>query len=154
VPGALLSSQAVTPRVVPTTPPVDLAVAENFERFDGFEPLDHPATQDGLTRPQIGVTGSPRPGQGTTPLAEQVYTPSELFRPVGVVGGQPLPVSDRIHRPPGAYTPGRGLTIQWRLGVGQHGPSALGAAQTVQLSEITNNPPQPGDLTSIIAGQA
>jgi len=32
------------------------------------------------------------------------------------------------------------------------GQNNQGAAQTVVLSEITNAPPVPGDLTSIIAG--
>lgn len=132
-------------------PAPDIAVAYNFERFDGFEPLEHPAAEGH----QVHIPdGGPRPGQGSTPLAEQVYTPSTLARPVGTVGGQPLPVGDRMHRVPGDFTPARAPTVQWRLGVGQNGPSALGAQQTVQLSEITNAPPVPGDITGIIAGIA
>jgi hypothetical protein len=128
-------------------------VAWNFERFDGFEPLDHPGSALGSAA--IATPSDyARPGQLATPLAEQTYTPSTLERPVGVVGGQPLPTSPRIFRPPGDYTRAKAPTIQWRIGVGQHGPSSLGAANTVQLSEITNNPPQPGDLAAIIAGQA
>jgi hypothetical protein len=123
--------------------------------------LDHPASFD----PLAGGTGgggtwygwnvpghSPRPGQSNTPAAEQVYTEGPLQGTVGVVGGQPLPVSPRIYKSGGAYTKSRTPSIQRRLGVGQHGPSELGVAQTVQLSEITNAPPQPGDLTSILAG--
>jgi len=69
---------------------------------------------------------------------------------VGTVGAQPLTVSDRIHRTAGGITRVNTPQIQWRLGVGQN--TSAGAQQTVQLSEITSNPPQPGDLTSIIAG--
>jgi hypothetical protein len=145
MPAGLLAT--IGPRVVPQSPPTDQAVAYNFERFDGFEPLDHPAGER-LVLPADG----PRPGQQATPLAEQTYTPSTLARPVGVVGGQPLPVAPCIFRPPGDYTAAKAPTVQWRLGVGQAGPSSLGVANTLQLNEITQNPPQPGDLASIVGG--
>jgi hypothetical protein len=154
----------------------DLAVAANFERFDGLGPpplasgpnpvggqaglpLDAPAASD----PSNGGTGFgadfgfnepghyPRPGQINQPLG-QVYTQGPLQGVVGTLGGQPLPVSDRIHRPEGDYTKAKAPTIQWRLGVGQKGPSELGLAQTVTQSEFTNNPPVPGELTGILAG--
>lgn len=121
--------------------------------------LDHPANFD----PTNGGTGgggaqygwnagnSPRPGQSDQPLG-QVYTEGVLQGVVGTLGGQPLPVSNRIYKGTGDYTRSRTPSVQFRTGVGQNGPSALGVAQTVQLSEITNAPPQPGDLTSILAG--
>jgi hypothetical protein len=152
VPGAVLITPAMAGQIVnpESQPPADLAVAYNFERFDGFDaPTDHAPGQ----RLVLG-TDNPRPGQQPTPRAQQTYTPSTLSGTVSTLGGQPLPVADAIHRPPGGYTPAKSPTIQWRLGVGQAGPSALGAAQTVQLGEITSNPPQPGDLASIIAGQS
>ena len=152
MPAALLP--LASPLIVGGTPQPDQGVAWNFERFSGFEPLDHPGTALGDTAIAQPDANYPRPGQHSTPLVEQTYTPSTLSRPVGVVGGQPLPTSSRIFRAPGDYTRAKAPTIQWRLGVGQNGPSSLGAANTVQLSEITNNPPQPGDLASIIAGQA
>jgi hypothetical protein len=34
------------------------------------------------------------------------------------------------------------------------GGAYQGVAQTAAMSEISNNPPQPGDLSSIIAGSA
>jgi hypothetical protein len=152
--GAVLITPGMAGMIAnPDYPQPDLAVAPNFERFDGFEPLDHPGTHD--DGQQIGLpAGGPRPGQQATPLAEQTYTPSTLSRTVSTLGGQPLPVADRIHRPEGDYTPAKAPTVQWRLGVGQNGPAALGAQQTVQLSEITNRPPEPGDITGIIAGIA
>jgi hypothetical protein len=159
--GGLLTNWSGADLVVPENPPVDLAVAPNFERFSGIEnspPLDHPATSTPTDTTGTGAAFGygwtdpgryPRPGQIDEPLG-QVYTPGALSGVVGVVGGQPLPTSPRITRPAGSYTGVIAPSVQWRLGVGQS--TAAGAQQTVALSEITNNPPQPGDLTSIIAG--
>jgi hypothetical protein len=64
-------------------------------------------------------------------------------------------VSNRIYKAPGDYTKGKfALVNQFRLGKtkGLGGQNNQGAAQTVALSEITNNPPTPGDLSAIIAG--
>jgi hypothetical protein len=139
-------------------PPVsaapDLAVAPGFERFDGLSqpPLDHPAALDPLSGGSGGggaeYGATPRPGQMNQPVG-QVYTPGPISGVVGTVGGQPLPVSPRIYKSPGDYTHSRTHSIQWRLGQGQ---AFQGVAQTVALSEITSNPPQPGDLTAILAG--
>jgi len=136
------------PSVLPATPPPDLAVAPNFERFDGLEqpPLEGPAGNQRI----VFYPGGPRPG-ASAPTPDE-YTPGPISGVVGVIGGQPLPTSDRIHRPAGAFTSATAPSIQFRKGVGQHGPSELGVAQTLALSQITNNPPQPGDLTSILAG--
>jgi hypothetical protein len=154
--GGLLLNWSGADLVVPENPPADLAVAPNFERFSGIENspvLDHPATSqpDAVGMDRVAYGSSPRPGQMNQPEG-QVYTPGPIASVVGTVGGQPLPVSPRITRPPGAYTGVIAPTVQWRLGVGQS--SAAGSEQTVTLSEITNNPPVPGDLASIIAGQA
>ena len=163
---AYLFTGAVTQLIVPGTPPADMAVAPNFERFDGLEPLDHPAAEDPDSSGAGGagsaygwdVAGhSPRPGQADQPM-NQVYTPGPLAGVVGVLGGQPLPNAhwraDTAIQRASAPTLVRAPSVQWRLGVGQRGPSELGVAQTVTQSEITNNPPQPGDLTSILAGIA
>ena len=148
--------------VSPAVPQADYAVAANFERFDGLgqPPLVHPATSEAIDTAGGGAQYGldqlgqyPRPGAVDQPIG-QVYTPGPLQGVVGTVGGQPLPVSPRIYKSAGDYSHSRWPTIQHRLGVGQHGPSALGAAQTVFQSEITSNPPVPGDLASIIAGQA
>ena len=127
-----------------TVPPeaqvVDRGVAENYEKFDGLAPLDHPSGQP-------GVEGSrSRPGGWPT---EDVYTPGPLAGLTNTLGGQPLPVADPIHRPPGHAEFVHLSYMQFRLGVGQN---YQGVAQTVALGEITSNPPQPGDLSSILAG--
>lgn len=151
---AYLGTPAVNSYIVPGSPQADLAVAPNFERFDGIDqpPLDHPGFDD----PAGGATGasygeSPRPG-GTNQPTGQVYTEGPLSGVVGVLGGQPLPTADRIHRPTGVTTLVSAPTIQFRQGAGQRGPSELGVAQTVSLGQITSNPPEPGDLQSILAG--
>ena len=145
---AYLFTSNVTDLIVPGAPQPDMAVAPNFERFDGLSqpPLDNPAGQP-------GVTGSAsRPGGWVTP---DEYTPGVISGVVGTVGGQPLPVADwqtsTAHQQQATYTPSRTPSVQFRLGDGQ---ANQGVAQTVQLSEITNNPPVPGDLTSILAGLA
>ena len=158
---AYLFTNDVTDLIVPQTPQADQAVAVNFERFDGLDghpQLDAPAAQSpedytGGWYTDDGYGPSPRPGQMAQPMG-QVYTPGPLAGVVGVLGGQPLPVGawqsndDAYDR---AYTRSKTPSIQWRLGNGQNNQ---GVAQTVALSEITSNPPQPGDLTSILAGQA
>lgn len=132
----------------PNNPQSDTAVAENFARFDGLGPLDNPAGRD---RTQY-INNGPRPGMAESPA--DTYTPGPISGVVGTVGGQPLPVSPRVWRAPGQVTQVNTPSIQKRMGVGQNGPSALGAAQTTQLSEVTNNPPVPGDISGIIAGIA
>ena len=72
----------------------------------------------------------------------------------GRLGGQPLPVADWLYRTRRGYTPSSNLVGAFQrthYGVGQ---AYQGPAQTTQLSEITNNPPVPGDLSGIIAGIA
>lgn len=154
--GALLlnaGNPAAVIAVPAESPLPDLAIAQNFERFDGLgQPaLDAPAgTEDG-NRLGEAYGESPRPGQHNQETGQE-YTPGPLQGVVGTIGGQPLPVSDwKYHH--GNYTGATAPGIQFRLGVGQRGPSELGAAQTVALGGITNNPPEPGDLSAIISGQ-
>ena len=133
--------------VVPGEAPAELAHAANFERFDGLEIPD----TAGRDQNQLGTTygATPRPGGENTPVSEQTYTAAPIRGVVGTVGGQPLPVNDWLFRGGRGYTHSETPSIQHRLGSGQ---AYQGAAQTVALSEITNNPPIPGDLSGIIAG--
>jgi hypothetical protein len=144
-PGAVVAVPAESP--LP-----DLAIASNFERFDGLgqPPLDHPAgTVDGNPLGE-SYGDTPRPGQLNQEEGQE-YTPGVLSGVVGAIGAAPLPVADwKYHH--GNYTGATAPGVQFRLGVGQRGPSELGAAQTVALGGITNNPPEPGDLSAIIAG--
>jgi hypothetical protein len=138
--------------------PADQAVAANFERFDGLTPLDNPAADDPNSGGSHGMgtpyAPTPRPGQLDQPTG-QVYTRGPLSATVGVLGGQPLPVAPwQVDGRTGVargFTPSKTPSVQWRLGDGQ---ANTGLQQTIALSEITANPPQPGDLTLILAGQA
>ena len=143
---------------IPTTVPAesqspDLAIAANFERFDGLgqPPLENPATASESS--QLGAvygTNGPRPGGLDQPTG-QTYTEGALVGVVGTIGGAPLPVQDwKYHH--GDFTAAVSPGIQFRMGVGQRGPSELGAAQTTALGGITSNPPEPGSLANIIAG--
>jgi len=138
--------------IVPVQPPADMAVAANFERFTGTNPALDNAPQN------AAVEGSPnRPGgfwkDGT------VYTRGRVGGLTNVLGaGQAaMPeggqAGDLIYRAPGKATFVNAPTIQLRMGVGQHGPSSLGLAQTVALATITNNPPAGVDLLRILSGQ-
>ena len=154
--GALLIGQGDPAAVVSvpgTSHQPDLAIGWTFERFDGIDqpPLDHPATETPLGFDYGGAASTPRPGQLNQP-AGQVYTPGPLSGVVGVIGGQPLPAFPFLDNSRHGSTRVATPTVQFRLGVGQYGPSSLAAAQTTALGGITNNPPQPGDLSSIIAG--
>lgn len=152
---AYLGTGAARTFIVPQTPPADMAVAGNFERFDGLDepPLEH-AT--GLVPFGAAYTATPRPGQTNTPPPEQVYTPGPITTLTNTLGGQPWPVGNA--RPPGAAARGHYTPAPFRLVGGpklvrgsQHNP---GLAQTVFFSEITGNPPETGDLTMILAGLA
>ena len=132
--------------VVPSEPPAELAHAAYFEAFDGLEPL--------VNNNEAGYVAGPvqSPGGGGTPVAQQGYTRGPVAGVVGRLGGQPLPVASWEYRVGRGYTDGLNLVGNFQrmhYGVGQQ---YQGAAQTVQLSEITNAPPVPGDLTGIIAG--
>lgn len=151
--------------VSPLVPQTDYAVGPDFERFDGLTiPTTNPAAGQDAEVPCAGRQGgadygldklgsNPRPGAKNQPFEDWVYTPGPIKGTVGTVQGQPLPanagVFQTVNGQRGAYTPGKSNSIQFRKGVGQ---ANQGAAQTTQLSQITDNPPVPGDLSSIIAG--
>lgn len=134
--------------VVPTEPPAEVAHATYFEAFDGLEPL----VNNDQAIFGVPYWPSPVPGRSGTPVADQVYTRGAVPGITGRLGGQPLPVANWLYRVGRGYTAGLNLAGNFQrshYGVGQN---YQGAAQTTQLSEITNNPPVPGDLSGIIAG--
>jgi len=153
--GLFLNSDGVRDFIIPGEPTLDVAVADNFQRFDG---VNGPGDNYDAHPPVMGLNyesgGSPRPGQANSPLYEITYTHGPNYGLVNTLGGQPLPVSNCIYKAPGDYTKGKwSLVNQFRLGKNNlGGQNNGGAAQTVALSEITNNPPVPGELSSIIAG--
>lgn len=131
--------------IVPTEAgePLDRTVAANFERFDGLAPLDAPSSREQTDFYPAG----PRPGM-SAPTAH-TYTPGAIPGLTNTLGGQPLPVGHWLYNREVGYTPANWQQMQWRLGSGQN---FQGVAQTVQMGEVTNNPPQPDPLASILAG--
>jgi hypothetical protein len=146
---ALLYTQTMN-YSVPRVPREEYFHAANFQEFDG---LTTPRTSNLGGIPEGTAYGAnPRPGQQNTPLNEQTYTPGPLRGVVGTLGGQPLPVANPLYRLGRGYTAANDTQrIQTRMGAGTN---SQGVAQTVQLSEITNNPPVPGDISAILAGLA
>lgn len=143
---AYLGTEQVRTFIVPARPPADLAVAANYERFDGLEPLDHPA---GMV--PFGSYGPAPRTPGITPPAEQTYTPGPQSALVNTLGGQPLPVAPWDDNHARGYTPAPAKVIG--------GPKMgrqlnNGIAETVFFADLQSNPPVPGDLASIIAGLA
>jgi len=150
-------------------PQLELGVGPGYEQFDGLTDNDPNTINPPPIGPESGVyydnpvlSRQGPSNRGTpTPLTDQTYTPGPIAFPVGTLQGQPWPARAGVYRAasptgsggPGGYTPAVAQGVQFRLGVGQRGPSELGVAQTVALGEITNNPPEPGDLASILAGQ-
>lgn len=142
---AYLFTSDVTQFIVPGKPRSELAVAPFFEQWDGLEPLDNSPSEI-----PFGEYGPAPRTPGITPLKEQTYTPGPIAGLVNTLGGQPLPVIDQIHRPfQGAYTPAGARTV----GGPKMGRQAYGGqAETVFFADLQANPPQPGDIASIIAG--
>jgi len=150
VSGLLVAQIPVGSYVVPTKPPAELAHAPYFEAFDGLEPLDNAPGQMGLGAAEGGQPA--RPGQRNTPATALDYTRGPIAGITGRLGGQPLPVANPFFRVGRGYTPSSDWARSFQLthrGVGQN---FQGDAQTTQLSQITGNPPVPGDISGIIAG--
>jgi hypothetical protein len=147
--GAYIGTGEVRSFIVPGTPQPDMAVAPNYERFDGLEPLDHPAGD----APFSDYGPAPR-DPGTTPLAEQTYTPGPLAGTTNTLGGQPLPVAswraDTVTQQGSGYTPAGARVIGGpKMGRQQNN----GIAETIFFADLQSQPPQPGDLVSIMSGQ-
>ena len=151
-------------RPVPIKPPLEKRVQTNYERFDGFDSTPYPAdlVSDDAANPY--GDRNPRPGQngthGNTPYGDiGRLGPNARGIPgvVGSVGAAPRPGADCLKKTSADFV--SSLTTaqatqsnpNYRFGPGGQ---FQGIAQTAAMSEITNNPPQPGDLASIIAGSA
>ena len=146
---AYLGTDIVRSFIVPQTPPADLRVAPNYERFDGLEQLDNPGANDGAIAFGTAYAPSPNPGMRSTPVGEQTYTRGPNGALVNTLGGQPLPVMQWNYQPQGSYTPAGTRTVGGPKMGRQH---YNGAAETVFFADLQSNPPVPGDLASIIAG--
>lgn len=140
--------------VVPQEPPLQDAVAPNYEVFDGLELPDSPY-EGGYAKTGLTTTGLGR-SYGTDvarPGALNEFGPSQggITGKVGAVGAQPLPVADCIHKDPSQYQSVKAplLTTQFFFGPGAQAP---GIAQTLTLTDIQENPPVPGDMASILMG--
>src|SRR5215472_9126528 len=145
---AYLGTDIVRTFIVPATPQPDVAVAANYERFDGLEPLAN--NESGVP---FGANYYPSaiPGHVNTPVPQQSYTRSPSGGVVGTVGGQPLPIGQWNYRGPGDYSRAGTRTVggpkrgqQWYRG----------QSETVFFAELQANPPEPGSLSAIIAGLA
>ena len=136
---------AVSPSV-PQSPPVEDAIGPFYERFDGFEPWGFDAAS-GYEPVSEGWNygDSPRPGQLNTDATD----PAGVYGKVGSVGASPYPVYNPMHKVIMETQHFDHPTTQFRLGPGAQAP---GLQNTLTSTEITQNPPQPGDLASIIAG--
>jgi hypothetical protein len=158
-----LQGEQIRNFLVPANPPLDDAVAPNFQRFDGVDgPGDnydaHPTPLGWLNYEGKGT--GPKPGSGGSPEEDIVYTPGPHYGITNVLGGQPYPAAD--WQPDGSVTPdlNRGFTPgktyrspQFWLGkLGYGGQNNNGVEQTLMFSELNNNPPVPGDLATIMSG--
>ena len=136
-------------RPFPTTPPLRANVAADYERYDGLDQRQGDTPENAVLTTALGRSygETPAPGRINAPYTR----PNGIAGKVGSVGASPLPVAAAVHRDPREMRSTRvsQLTTQYR-----HGPGAKpgGLAQTIAMTEITRNPPQPGDLTSILAG--
>lgn len=134
-------------RPVPSTPPVETAVAPYYERFDGLEAIGQ-VPGNGVTSTPFGVSygEAPDPGRLNAPFT----LGHGIAGKVGSVGASPLPVADRIHRMGAVSVHVSQLTTQFRHGPG--GSGFQGIAQTLAMTEIQQNLPEPDQLSSIILG--
>lgn len=146
---AYLGTSEVRTLIVPATPQPDMAVAANYERFDGLIPLDN--NPGGVPFGDDVYGHAPR-DSGQTPISEQVFTHAVNGGLVNTLGGQPLPVRQWSGTPGGrTFTPAGSKLIG---GPKMGHQMTTGIAETVFFGELQQSPPVPGDLLSIISGQA
>ena len=139
---------------IPAEPPLHNRVAENYERFDGLDSTPYPGTIEaenagnpyGATPApgKEGTRGIDGPGPGR--LGPNARGISGV---VGSVGAAPLPVADCLHRTDFETAAAVQGSYAYRLGPGG---AYQGVAQTAAMTDILDNPPQPGDFASILFG--
>ena len=134
-------------RPEPQTPPLQEAIADNYERFDGLDSTPYPL---GDVEP-TGLNPDVRPGQRETHGSFMGPNARGIPGVVGSVGASPLPVADCLHKTEFATQAATQSNPNFRFGPGGAAP---GLSQTIAMSEISKNPPQPGDLAAIFAGLA
>lgn len=124
-------------------------MADNYERFDGLDSTPETDIVEPVGEGNYGPTA--RPGQLQTYGDKMGPNARGIPGVVGSVGATPLPVADCLKRTDFATQAATQSNPNFRFGPGGAAP---GLAQTIAMSEISQNPPQPGDLASIYAGMA
>ena len=137
---------------LPSSPPLESAVAADYERFDGLDQLQGVTPQNEMVSTGLGVSYGEQPDPGR--LNAPYTRPNGIAGKVGSVGASPYPVAtrwgpDNVDTSKTKSTRVSQLTTQFRHGPGAQAP---GIAQTIQMTEIQSSPPQPGDLASILLG--
>jgi hypothetical protein len=132
---------------VPQSAPLESAVDTNYERFDG---LTYP---QGLDMVPVGEGDNygptARPGQLQTHGPSNGKPAKGIPGVVGSVGASPLPVADCLHKVDFETVTASPSNPNFRFGPGGAAP---GLAQTVMMTEIIQNPPQPEGLSLIFTG--
>lgn len=136
---------------VPATPPLQSAVAPYYERFDGLDEIGQTGDPS-VVSVALGVSygEQPDPGRLNAP-----FTPGRgIAGKVGSVGASPAPVATQwgpsaALRVPRETVHVSQLTTQLRMGPGGQAP---GLAQTITMTEVQRNLPQPDDLSAIYLG--
>ena len=145
---------------VPASPPLEKRVQENYERFDGLDSTPYPGTVIHDDAINLYDENNPRPGQNGTQGKDGDKgrlgpNPRGIPGLVGSVGAAPLPVADCLKKTSDDFK--SALTTvasvqsnpNFRFGPGG---AFQGIAQSIAMSEISSNPPEPGSLASIYAG--
>lgn len=134
---------------VPVTPPLESRVQENYVRYDGLDSTPYPGLE--VSPLEDAYPTTPRPGASASDTKGKLG-PNARGIPgvVGSVGATPLPVGDCLKKTVFETVAATQSNPNFRFGPGG---AYQGIAQTLAMSEITNNPPQPGDLASIFMGQ-
>lgn len=134
-------------RPLPASPPLQDRLDADYRRFDGLDSTPYPGGEN--TGLEVPYASTPRPGQAGTHGDAMGPNARGIPGVVGSVGAAPLPVGDCLRKVSFATVAATQSNPNFR---GGPGGAYQGIAQTLAMTEISQNPPQPGDLASIIAG--